>query len=525
MLDSVVSNLMSGSSALMMAAEKAAAAGNFTAAMRGFMQVVAQEENPDALIHLSHLESKEGHYRQAQEYALRALRARPKSPVSNVRLLNRLRSFNQSLAIRDLVASTPQLLSLDPKGLQAVSSQLSYIGDQDGALAFLDKALSMQPANPAVLLARGQINTFLGKFDEAEADLRDCLLYAPDLGGAWWTLSRLRKQMPGANHVDQLRARLAKPRSVTDKAFLAYALHKELDDLGDFKGAAEALATACRTKRTEVQYSEAQSRALFSQIKAMDFDALKDGGEFEPGFTMIFIVGMFRSGTTLLEQLLGANPNMINAGELFDFPSSMRHATDYHCPSLVDSELVRRSNSVDYREVAATYAGSVRWRLGQGSHLTDKLPPNFLNAGYICKAFPNAKLIHLVRDPVETCFSNLRELFSGAAPYSYDQRELAAYYLRYQELMAHWHEVFPGRILDVHYTELTRDTANVMKRVAEHCGLDFLPEMTDPRRGSQSVATASAVQVRNPVQVQQAAKWLPYRDYLQPLIRGLGVEG
>lgn len=514
---------MSDSGALLRAGERAAASGNFKAAKRDFMRVVAGEENPDALIHLSHLESKDGNYRLAQEYALRALRARPSSPVSNVRLLNRLRSFNQSLPIRELVESTPQLMSLDPKGLQAVSSQLSYTGDQQGALVFLDKALSLQPANPAVLLARGQINTFLGRFDEAEEDLRACLLYAPDLGGAWWTLSRLRKQTPGSNNVDQLRARIARPRSVTDKAFLAYALHKELDDLGDYKAAADALGVACKTKRAEVQYSDSQSRALFSQLKAVDFDAIEGGGGYDPGFTMIFIVGMFRSGTTLLEQLLGANPRMINAGELFDFPSSMRYAANYHCPSLVDAELVTRSKTIDYREVAATYADAVRWRLGDHTHLTDKLPPNFLNAGYICKAFPNAKLIHLVRDPVETCFSNLRELFSGAASYSYDQRELAAYYLRYQDLMAHWRSVFPGRILDVDYAELTTDTASVMKKVADHCGLEFLPAMTDPRHGSGSVATASAVQVRNPVQARQTAKWVPYRDHLQPLIKGLGI--
>lgn len=513
---------MSDTIALMRSAERAAAAGNFAAAKRDFLRVVAQEENPDALIHLSHIASKEGRYRQAQDYAMRGLRARPRSAVSVVRLLNRLRSFNQTEAIRELVQASPQLMSLDPKGLQAVSSQLSYIGDQEGALAFLDRALSLQPSNPSVLLARGQVNTFLGRFDAAEDDLRACLMYAPELGGAWWTLSRLRKQTPESNHVDELKRLLSRPRSTADKAFLAYALHKELDDLGDIPGAGEALTLASKAKRSEVQYSEVQSRALFAQLKALDFERMTGGSEIDHGFTMIFIIGMFRSGTTLLEQLLGANPRMVNAGELFDFTSSMRHATDYHCPSILDTELVRRSETVDYSEVAASYSRGVRWRLGEHSHLTDKLPPNFLNAGYICKAFPNAKLIHLVRDPVETCFSNLRESFSGAAPYSYDQRELADYYLRYRDLMDHWHRSFPGRILDVDYARLTTDTASVMREVADHCGLEFLPGMTDPRSNTQSVATASAVQVRSPVIARQSAKWLPYRDYLQPLIKGLG---
>lgn len=136
---------------------------------------------------------------------------------------------------------------------------------------------------------------------------------------------------------------------------------------------------------------------------------------------------------------------------------------------------------------------------------------------FLVRALPEARILHMVRDPVETCFSNLRELFSGASPYSYDQTELADFYLMYQDLMAHWHATFPGRVLDIHYADLTRDTEGVMRRVAAHCGLEFLPTMVDPQSRVQSVATASAVQVRQGVVALDKPRWAPYATYLAPL--------
>ncbi|MGY3265098.1 hypothetical protein ACVWZN_001171 [Lysobacter sp. HA35] len=163
----------------------------------------------------------------------------------------------------------------------------------------------------------------------------------------------------------------------------------------------------------------------------------------------------------------------------------------------------------------------MEWRLGSERWFTDKLPSNFLNIGYIANALPHAKILHMVRDPVETCFSNLRELFSDANPYSYDLEELAHFHGQYRRLMAHWHHAFPGRILDVDYGRLTREPEVVMREVAHFCGLDFDPSMTHTRASKRSVATASAVQVREGIQVRGIPKWAPYERQLQPLIRAL----
>ena len=502
--------------------EQAVAGKNWALARQCFQQVLAVAEDPQALVHLSYLESMGGHYRAGLDYALRAFRVRPRNPALLLKILNRLRNFNQTWAIRELIDQEPGISLLDPQVLHALSAQLSHIGDQTQARHFLDQALARKPESSPFLLARAQISIFLGDFDRAEADLHACLKLAPRLGAAWWTLSGLRKQTTESNHVDALRRLLSAAPNDAERSYLGSALHKEYDDLGDIPAACEALTVANQAKRRQVEYSDAVSRSLFDRITAIDFSRRPDAPMRDLGFTPVFIVGMFRSGTTLLEQLLGGNPNLLNAGELYDMPSSLRAATDYQCPTLLDEEMVKRAERADYALIAESYARGVGWRAPGYTHVTDKLPPNFLNVGFICKALPQARIVHMVRDPVETCFSNLRELFSGAGTYSNDQRELAAYYRRYHALMAHWRRQFPGRILDVHYADLTADTASVMQRVADHCGLEFLPTMVDPRSGGRSVTTASAVQVRSPVIRRAVPKWDPYRAYLQPMITGLG---
>ena len=131
----------------------------------------------------------------------------------------------------------------------------------------------------------------------------------------------------------------------------------------------------------------------------------------------------------------------------------------------------------------------------------------------------------MVRDPLEVCFSNLRELFSSANPFSYEMGELAAWFIDYRRLMAHWHALFPGRILDVDYAELTRDPETVMRRVAAFCGIDYVPCMRDPRSSTRAVATASAVQVREGVVRRETPKWAPYARQLQPLADALRAGG
>lgn len=478
-------------------------------------------------IELSYVESFLGRYRAAAD-AIEIAKRIPSLGRDDVAdLIARLRTFNDAAGLRGLAQAMLQAPTPDAGLLTACAVQLSNINDHELSLECARKAVSVDGTGIASRLVRGQMLAQHGDIGMATSDFEWCLARSPNLASAWWALSRLRRLTGEANHVPSLRRLLASPgKNPIDTAYAAFALHKELDDLGDTDGAWRALARACKAKRSSLKYESADSRALIDDLIA--FSASQPALSMDsPERVPIFIVGMHRSGTTLLEQLLDASPQVRGVGELYDFTSAMRYATDHHCKGVIDRAIVERAKDVDFVEVGRRYLDGMAWRLGDEPYFTDKLPSNFLNIGFICRALPQAKILHMVRDPVETCFSNLRELFSEANPYSYDQLELADYFIQYRRLMAHWHAAYPGRILDVDYAELTRDPETVMRRVAAFCGIDYIDAMSDPRSSTRAVSTASAVQVRDKVLRREVPKWAPYAEYLQPLIAALrqgGVE-
>ena len=483
--------------------------------------------DPKVLSQLSYVKSLAGHYRQARDLILRASNARPRDADTAREIVARLRTFNEARELRRYIGSLGPIGHMPIPLLLAAAAQYSYLNDQEGALRLLEEAKRADPEYPPTLISRGQVLMYLGRFDEARADLARVMRRAPQLVQPYWLLAHMGRRSAQDNHVETIRALLAHPglRSA-DRAQLANALHKELDDLGDSDGAWQALEQACRAKRATLQYAIDDGRRLVDDLVAMPMPEAAPANA-ATGRTPIFIVGMHRSGTTLLEQLLDGSTDVHSVGELYDFTSAMRYATDHHCKGVIDRTIVERAKDVDFAEVGQRYLDGMAWRLGDEPFFTDKLPSNFLNIGFICRALPQAKILHMVRDPVETCFSNLRELFSDANPYSYDQLELADYFIQYRRLMAHWHAAYPGRILDVDYAELTRDPGSMMRKVAAFCGIDYVDAMSDPRSSTRAVSTASAVQVRDQVVRREVPKWAPYAKYLQPLIEALrkgGVE-
>lgn len=487
--------------------------------------IARHPDHAPALLQLSYIDSLSGSFRQSREFALQAFRANPTAPKVVAELIARLRTFNEAQAIEACARRLPPLREVDIRLLLSFAAQFSYLNEQERAMVFLDEARRGDPDFPPTLAARGQVLTYLGRFDEAQEDLRRCIRLAPELAQAHWLLSRLNTVTPARNQVGQINDSLRRFRPVGDNAaLLEFALHKELDDLGEHSEAWHALTRACAAKRSTLRYSTDENRGLFETLLAKPVPPVS--GE-PPGLapdtaTPIFIVGMHRSGTTLLESLLGRHDHVQPLGELYDFTNQMRATTDHHCRGVVDATVVARANVASLPEAGRGYLAGVAWRLKGKSHFTDKLPSNFLNIGFICQALPQAKILHLVRDPMETAFSNLRELFSGANPYSYDQRELLDYYLQYRRLMSHWHRSFPGRILDVEYSALTRDPSSTLLSVLAFCGLsaDSVPAGLGSGR---AVATASAVQVRQAIRARDTPKWQPYAEHLQILLDGFAT--
>ena len=469
-----------------------------------------------ALIQRSRMESADDNYRLARDYAKSAYQAGISEKWQCIALLRRLRTFNFIPELRDVILKLQPDFAADAEIAKLVARLLGSINDPESALEFLEKAVVSNPHSADLQAAMGLALLNCGRLDEAETRLRQCLRLEPGHAPAWWQLSRLPRQGPDSHFVDELRREIERAVEPRSTALLAYALHRELDGLGDYPEAASALEQAGSSMRKTVSHSVEEDERIFSALKSLP--AGNAGVLRDMPFTPVFIVGMHRSGTTLLEDLLARHHDICRGGELYDFTSQLRLAADHHCATELDLEIIDAAGSFDYGSIGQGYLDSVDWRRSGQRFVTDKLPSNFLNIGFILRALPNARILHMSRDHMETCFSNLREPFSeNTCRYSYDQTELAKYYRQYFSLMQHWRRQFPGRIHDVTYTALVTDPAAEMKRVASYLGIDFQASMLEAGSGARGANTASAVQVRQKPSLPLRPKWYPYREYLTPL--------
>ncbi|WP_052107931.1 tetratricopeptide repeat-containing sulfotransferase family protein [Aerolutibacter daejeonensis] len=510
-----------------LSAEAAKDRGDWAGASLGYRRALrAMPHHTPSLLGLSFALGKEGRHREARDATLRAWQTQPAHPALRFALAQRLRYFNEFERLVECL-SAPTFAAQAPAGAVAKAAvMLSSIGAHAEAKRLLDAALVRAPNDAACLHVRGNLHLFDGELDDAEACYARSLALDPTVVQNAWMRASVRTQTPERNHVEDLRERLARvPAGSAGEPYLAYALHKELHDLGEYEAAWEALERGCRSKRRQLKYAvdddERQADALIAQSTTAFLQ--QRSAKPQPAVP-IFIVGMHRSGTTLLERILSGHPDIADAGETYAFDAQMQLATDHATPGRIDSEMIRRAADADFDAVADGYAEAARWLSRGKPYFTEKLPINFWHVGYIAKALPQARILHLVRDPMDTCFSNLRTLFAGVAPYSYDLAELGRFHRVYSRVVAHWREMLPGVFMDVYYDELVRDTEAVARRVADHCGLQFVPEMVDVQRSSGTVATASATLARQGIRRDRAQARVPYEHHLGPLREALALD-
>jgi hypothetical protein len=223
--------------------------------------------------------------------------------------------------------------------------------------------------------------------------------------------------------------------------------------------------------------------------------------------------------------MLGNHSQVSEGGELYDFSAQLRLAAGRHFSGPLDAATVAAAPGFDWPQMGRGYLEQVRWRAGGRAMLVDKLPSNFLNAGFIHRALPQARIVHMQRQAMDTCFSNFKELFSNACAYSYDLDELADYYAGYHGLMAHWRQALPGAVLDVRYEDLARDPETQGRRILAFCGLDWEPACLDTSGNTRAVNTASSAQVREPLHQRGIGAWRRYEAHLGALQARLAAHG
>ncbi|KAF1711285.1 hypothetical protein CSC70_05040 [Pseudoxanthomonas kalamensis DSM 18571] len=476
-----------------------------------------------AHLRLGVIAARAGRMRDAVAHTLASASAQHPDPEFQLMLARQLADLGELQSALGCIEELGVLDGIDPSVLANAGKTLADFSFYDRAEEFLVRAARAGVRSAVIEYLIGLSRMYCGKIGMAQESLEACLRIDPGFAPAMRALVTSRRQTADNNHADRMRSLLA--RVGDQHAFaplLHYSLFKTFDDMGDERTAWTHLEAGMRLRRAQISYDEPGQRALFDaleQFAPQQCDAASD----VTGAVPIFIVGLPRSGSTLLERMLCTNPGVVDAGELRDFVCQLRWVCDSIGGPHLDVQLVDRAKECDWTELGRRYLEHTQWRAGSAGFYTDKLPANSMVAGYIAQALPMAKIVHIARDPMDACFSNMKALFADAYPYSYDQGEMARHFLWYRRLMSHWHEMFPGRILDIRYEELVAQPEVGMSRVLEFCGIRRAPGIDfATTRLDGMIGTASTVQVREPVHSGYVGQWQRYRAHLGRLQSQLG---
>ncbi|MDD5247610.1 MAG: tetratricopeptide repeat protein [Rhodocyclaceae bacterium] len=438
--------------------------------------------------------------------------------------------YNLGLAYTDAkdykraVDSYRKALKLDPRhGLSwnNLGSALERQGDLAGAEEAYAKAVALDPSHAEAQNNLGAIHSERGRLDEARAAFAQAVAARPDFVEAHYNLSSLKTYRKDDPHLTALEAVYRDRDALADPARIRYcfALGKALDDIGDYDRAFAAYAEGNRLQHALLPLDEARADALVAAIIATFdadfFAARRDWKGFDDGRKPVFIVGMPRSGTTLLEQILCSHASVFGAGELTDLNAVIVAAAGGDGNPAAGAAAL---TAAQMRDIGAQYVERVWRHSPQSACITDKMPANFFHLGIIHLALPGAKIIHAMRDPMDSCFSCFARLFNDTMEFAYDQGTLGRYYARYMKLMAHWQRVLPpGTILDLPYEQMVADTEGQARRVLEFAGLPWDANCLDFHKNTRLVKTASVAQVRQPIYKTSVARWKHFARHLRPL--------
>ena len=415
-------------------------------------------------------------------------------------------------------------------GAMTLLGQLLHETDRyDEAVAVLDRAVRTSPDNPDARIHYGVALKSVGKLDEARDQIMKALEINDSHHGAYGNLVDLVDFSQGAGEAlfGRMQAILeASPDPQAEQLIpLHFAYAKALDDRGLPEAALDHYVIGGRLKRRQLEYSEAETFAFFDAIRAaFPRDAFENRSY--PGIDddrPVFIVGMPRSGSTLVEQILSSHPDVHGAGEVKYLPRAIGEIRD-RFPSLAKyPEMMEQIRPAQLDMLGNTYLQALTGgAAGDAPRITDKLLTNYFFLGLINLLFPNAKVIHTRRDPVDTCLSTFTKLFKDDMPHSYDLGELGRYYGKYRDLMRHWEDVLPdGFMTAVDYEDVVADTEKEAKRLIAFLGLPWDAKCVEFHKSGRPVKTASVAQVRQPIYATSVQRWKNYGEGLQPLIEAI----
>lgn len=436
-------------------------------------------------------------------------------------------------ATGDALREASRALGLSPRD----SSTLDTLGvvytranAHERAASLFRRAATRSPDNPVFRFNFAMSLMYAGDTEAAEAQLEASLSLDPRYWRAHSSLTMLRRQTQESNHVERLLSLSQQTvGDATAQMYLNMALGKEYEDQDDFTKAFEHFTKGKAALKGNQPSSIKRDEALFEAMTRA-FPEQQPQSTGYPTEEPIFVVGMPRSGTTLVERIISSHSYVYSAGELQNFGLALKQASGVRTPSLLDLETIAKSRNLPWDRLGEKYLFSTRPLTDGKPHFIDKFPHNFLYIGFIANALPKAKIICLRRNPMDTCLSNFRELFTAGSEfhgYSLDVLDAGRYYILFDRLMEHWKRVFPGRILEVEYETLVDTQEASTRQLLEYCDLPWSDACLRFEQNGAPVTTASSVQVRAPIYRSSIRRWKKYEPQLtelRDLLTNAGID-
>lgn len=469
------------------------------------------------------LEQSEGDFAAMLQSARRATEQAPGDPVAVMTLIEAEIMNGHTAEARSRLADMQARSKGDPVALRRIAETHTHLGAHAEADACVMAARALRPDDPDLQYQASACALAMGRLTEAEVLLDAVIGCRPVDFDASYNRAVLRRQTPDRNHVDALQAALGRVGEAGAPPALRYALSKELEDLGETERAFDHLERGAAARRAVMAYDVGADVAAMRDIQtAFDAGFLASDAPGCDDEAPIFVVGLPRSGTTLVDRILSRHPQVESRGEMNDLALAVMRApgkcADKH-------ERITRTAQADMAELGRSYCRSVRGAGATGPVFLDKTPLNFLYLGVIARALPRARIVHLTRHPMAGGYAMLKTLFRMGYPFSYSQDDLARYQSAYLDLMAHWRTHLGERMLDVAYEDIVDHQERETRRLLAHCGLDWHADCLSFNEANGPSATASAAQVRRPLYRDSRDQWRGVAHRLTALADGLRAGG
>ena len=512
--------------------DRISASGRQAAAARNWQHVSAcgieikrrDPSNPEGPFLLGLAQKAAGRLQAAADYFAAVLAIDTSRYDAAIELAWQLVLLNRFAEASELLDAHQSQLGNSPLYLDLAGQAYSRLGRYEDAWPLYEKALQLQPNVEPIQVNMATCAVYLGKTDRAGEIYRKLLKKHPNHQRFHYELAQLGRA-ENDRHVKQMQAVLRKSsRDPAHNIFLYYALGKELEDLGRWDESFDFYRRGGDAARSTMNYQVAADVASIDRaIEVCTAEWLTDSpGEKRLDQTPIFVVGLPRTGTTLTERILSSHSKVQSIGETQVLHMLLRRAGNIDTGGELTAEVVAAAAAASATGIAEDYMSAVAYRLGAEPFFIDKLPENVLNLGFIAKAWPEARIVHLRRHPMDACFAMYKQSYFR---FAYNLEDLAEYYLAYDRLSRHWRDTLGERVIELEYEQLVSDHHIQTRWLLERLGLDFEQACIDFDRNAAPVATASSVQVREKAHTRSVGKWNNYAQHLEPLREKLEAGG